>query len=283
MKFSGALLAAVAIALLGATAAEAKQAKLNGQLVAGAVTKGGKVQAPVLLSEKTAKKLKLRSPLATLTTKGSKTIPAPNPAGGGTVEVAPSTLRAGDSLTGKAKLKGSAKKLMPTIKGSKLEITDRESAYSVDELTAAIVDLYRAFGALSLRVDALETTLVSVQQQLEELKQQNAGLAAQIDSILGDIADLEGALAALQTVVGGLPTQAQLQAVIDDVTSLQSSLAALQATVDGLEDADFQGQIDALETDLGTLQTQVNGVAADINFLCGNAGLLVVLGASCPA
>ena len=42
---------------------------------------GSKVEAPVLFSSQSAKKLKLRSPLATVVLKGSKAVPVPNPVG----------------------------------------------------------------------------------------------------------------------------------------------------------------------------------------------------------
>ncbi len=261
MKFPAALLAAAAIALFGAAAAEAKQTKLDGRLVAGAVTKGSKVSAPVLLSEKTAKKLKLRSPLATLTTKGSKTIPAPNPAGSGTIEVAPSTMRSGDALTGRAKLKGSAKKLMPKIKGKRLEITDRESAYSVDELTAAVVALYQQVGALGLRVDTLETSFDELRAELEQLKAQNAALAAQIDAQMAQMAALETALDDLTSIVDGLPTQADLDAVIADIADLQADLAALDDLVTD-PTTGLQAQLDGLDSELTTIQGDVAGLLA---------------------
>ena len=117
------LAGALAVLALAAPAAEAK-GRLDGQLIGAATTSGSKVEAPILLTEKSAKQLKLRTPLATLTTKASKSLLAPNPFGEGTVQILPGTLRAGDELAGKAKLKGNAKALMPKLKAQKLEVTE---------------------------------------------------------------------------------------------------------------------------------------------------------------
>ncbi len=233
MTALAAALAVIALLFVAAPAAEAKQAKLDGQLIGGATTAGSKVEAPILLTEKSAKKLKLRSPLATLTTNASKTLPAPNPLGEGVVQIAPATLRAGDELLGKAKLTGSRKALMPKLKGSGLQVTGRESRFTVDELTDALVALYQQVGALGLRVDALEVGLVQLRADLEALRAENQSLQGQINGLLADIADLEASLAALNSVVGGLPTAAQLQAVIDNVAALQAELDALETQVAG--------------------------------------------------
>ncbi len=115
-----ALAALFALLMLAAPSAQAKSAALDGTLVANASKAGSKVEAPVLFSSQSAKKLKLRSPLATLVLKGSKGVPVPNPSGAGTVNVLPETLRSGDEIDGTGKLKGSAKKLMPKVKAGKL-------------------------------------------------------------------------------------------------------------------------------------------------------------------
>lgn len=246
-----------AVLALAAPAAEAK-GKLDGQLIAAATTSGSKVTAPILLTEKSAKQLKLRSPLATLTTKASQKLQAPSPTGQGTVQIAAGTLRAGDALTGKGKLKGSKKAMMPKLKGSNLAVTGRESAYSVDELTGALVALYQQVGALGIRVTELETGLASLRAELEALKAQNASLEGQINSILTQITNLDAALDALTTLVGGLPTQAQLDAVIQSIDDLQSQLDAL-----GIDD------IDGLQSELTDLQSQITALDDTIDLICG--------------
>ena len=271
---------------LAAPAAEAK-GKLDGQLIGAATTSGSKVEAPILLTEKSAKQLKLRTPLATLTTKASKSLLAPNPMGEGTVQILPGTLRAGDELAGKAKLKGNAKALMPKLKAQKLEVTSRESRFSVDELTDALVALYGQVGALSLRVTELEAGLASLRAELEALKAENQSLQGQINGLLSQIADLDAALDALTSVVGGLPTAAQLQAVIDSVEDLQDQLDALEALIPGLAtDADItnlQGQITTLSGQLTTLSGTVTGLQTDVSALCAAPGIAILLpGGACP-
>jgi chaperonin cofactor prefoldin len=251
-RVAGSSVAVLAVLAIAAPGALAKQATLSGQLIGDAAKRGSKVEAPVLLSEKSAKQLKLRSPLATLSFKASRSVPVPNPQGAGHVSVAPDTLRSGDRISGKGKLKGSAKKLMPIVKAGSLTVTDRESAYSVDELTAAVADLYQQVGALGLRVDALEDSLADVIAELERLKAQDASLAGQINTLITRLTNLETALEDLTGLVGGLPTAAQLQAVIDDIADLQAELAGL-----GIGDvAGLQGALDTLTgqmTDLTAL------------------------------
>jgi chaperonin cofactor prefoldin len=259
------VLAAIAIAAPGAMA---KQASLDGQLMGDAAKRGSKVEAPVLLSQRSAKQLKLRSPLATLSFKASRSVPVPNPQGAGQVSVAPDTLRSGDRISGKGKLKGSAKKLMPIVKAGRLTVTDRESAYSVDELTAAVAALYQQVGALGLRVDALEDSLADVIAELERLKAKDASLTGQINSLITQLTDLETALQDLTSLVGGLPTAAQLNQALADIAELQNAL-------DNLGIADVAG----LQTTLNGLQTQINGLVADVNVLCG----LPIVGGVCPA
>ncbi len=244
--------------MLAAPSAQAKSAALDGTLVANASKAGSKVEAPVLFSSQSAKKLKLNSPLATVVLKGSKAVPVPNPSGVGTVNVLPETLRSGDEIDGTGKLKGSAKKLMPKVKAGKLSVTNRESAYSVDELTAALVGLYNQVGALGLRVDALESGLTSLRAELEALKVKNSSLEGQINNLLATITDLEGALDDLTSLVNGLPTAAELQAILDDLDDLQNQIDAL-----GLD-------VGALEGQIATLQGQVSGLLTDVGLICGS-------------
>jgi uncharacterized phage infection (PIP) family protein YhgE len=280
-----ALLGALAL-LVFAAPAQAKQAKLDGQLIAAAATKGSKVTAPILLTEKSAKKLKLRSPLATLTIKASRTLPAPSPTGQGTVQISPSTLRAGDALVGKAKRKGKGKALMPMLAGSKLTVTSRESRYSVEELTDALTALYGQVSALGLRVDALESGLATLQAQLDQLRRDQQGLQDEIDSLITQITNLQGLLDDLTNVVNGLPTMADLQAALAAITQLQADLDTLEALIPGLAtDAELaavqtalQGQITTINGQLTTITGQVNGLIADVNVLCG----LPIVGGVCP-
>lgn len=288
----GVPVAALCVLAIAAPSAAAKQAPLGGQLIGDAAKRGGKIEAPVLLSGQSAKKLGLRSPLATLSLKASKKVPAPNPTGSGKVTVGAETLRSGDRIDGKGKLKGSAKKLMPVVRGSGIEVVERESAYSLDELTAALVALFQRVGALELRVNDLETSLNSqiadLRAEIERLKAKDASLEGQINSVLTQLTTLQTQLqdtiddlAALTSTVGGLPTDADLlvlQGQINTLSSnLTSGLANLQTQVNALPtnaqmttaitnaintlDADLQGQIN-------TLNTTVSGLATDVGLLC---------------
>ena len=252
--------------------ADAKRAKLGGQLVGDAQAKGSKVTAPILLSQSTAKKLKLDSALATLKTKRSTQLSAPNPTGTGTVKIGADTLRSGDELAGKAKVKGNREAVIPKVAGSKLSVKDRESAFSVDELTAALVALYSQVNALTVRVndleDALQSQIDALRAELEALKAENASLAGQINSILTQLTSLESALGTLETTVTGLV--GDLADVDTALTGLQNQLTTLAGELDALEAivGPLGVDVDTLQTQVGTLQGQVTGLLADVSLLC---------------
>jgi prefoldin subunit 5 len=275
------LISGIALLALSAPAAQAKGAKLDGQLVAAAATKGSKVTAPILLSDKTAKKLKLKSPLATLTTKKSQMLPAPNPAGEGTVQIAAGTLRAGDAMAGKVKTSGSKKALVPKLKGSKLQVTSRESRYSVDELTDALTALYAQVGALGLRVTNLELNVAQIRQELEEVKEQNGSLEGQIEDLLAQLTDLEGVVADLEDLIGTLPTAQDLQDALDAIADLEDAVEAIEALLPGLAtDADItalQNSLNALDGELDSLTTDVTALQDTVDILCA----LPIIGGAC--
>jgi uncharacterized protein YoxC len=253
----GSSVTVLAVFAIAAPGAMAKQAALDGQLIGDASKAGSKVVAPVLLTGQSAKKLKLRSPLATLSMKASKGVPVPNPTGAGIVTVTPDTLRSGDEIDGKGKLKGSSKKLMPIVKAGSLNVTDRESAYSVDELTAAVVGLFSRVGALELKVADLESAISGIRAELEELKRQNSGLSGQINSILGQLNSLTTQLNSLTSLVNGLPSAAALNQALADIAALQADLNALEAVVN-----DPTTGLAALQTQLTTLQGDVTDLLA---------------------
>lgn len=249
-------LAASAVAmLLIPAAAEARKAPLDAQLLAPPQVKGKKVTAPVLVSQRTAKKLKLGSPVAVFVTKSAKKLRAPNPLGPGRVQIRARTLRAGDELRGRAKLKGKPDKLLPKVKGMNFKVKSRESAFSVDELTAAVVALAGQLNALSLRMDELEKSMLSelakLRAELEALALKFPELQAQIDEILAKLDALESGLADLQT---------QIDALTGTVTGLESDMAAVQTTISGL-----QGDVASLQTDLATLEGTVGTLSTDLD------------------
>ena len=283
----GTLLVGACLLLLALVApqAEAKSAKLDAQLVGNAVAKGSKVTAPVLLSSSTAKKLKVDSALATLTMKRSAQLNAPAPSGTGTYQIGAETLRSGDNLTGKAKLKGSRAAIIPTLAGSKLSVKSRESAYSVDELTNLVVTLFGQLNSLTIRVDALEDDfqlqLDALRAELEALKAQNASLTGQINSILAQLGTLQTTVNGLQTTIAGITgqlgtlttqlngLQTQITTLAGQLTGLQTDLDALEALVGGVNVANLQTTVNGLVTQVGTLQTTVNGLVTDVGILCG--------------
>lgn len=224
--------ASLAIAGFAAPAAEAKKAKLDGQLIAPAISKGKKVEASVLLSKKSAKKLKLGSPIATLVLKGNKTLKAPSPTGNGKVGITADSLRSGDQVKGRAKMNGKQrKKLMPKLKAQKVNVKSRESRYSVDELTDALVGLFGNVNVLSKRLGELTTSvnasIADLQAQIDELKEGNLNLQAQLDAITAQLAALETGLAALESELNNLS--------IDDIDGLQAELTALETDITALE------------------------------------------------
>lgn len=240
--------AALTVGVLAVPAAEARKTKLDGQLIAPAISKGKRVKAAVLLSQKSARKLKLDTPLATLVVRASKTIKAPNPAGKGKVKIPADSLRPGDHVKGRGKAKGK-RKLIPKVRAKRLKVKSRESRYSVDELTDALLFLFGQLYALSNRFDefsaSVQATLADLQAQIDVLKDQD--LQAQIDAMLARLAALEAGLAALEADVAALSTQ---------VGDLENAVTQLQADV-----ATLESEVDALEAD-------VNALCADPLLVC---------------
>jgi predicted nucleic acid-binding Zn-ribbon protein len=270
---AGTMVCMALFAVLGLVAptAQAAKPKLDGQLIAPLATKGNKIEAPVLLTSKSAKSLGVGKALATVTTKASKKLKAPNPYGKGQIEVAAETLRPGDRLKGRGKLKGKADKLMPKVKGTKLKIASRESRFSNDELADAIIALANQLNALSLRVDQLEATLLA---ELAALKAQLDGLP-DIDALLAQIEALEASLNSLTGRVDGLETD--LDGALDDIATLQSQVTTLQSTVGSLQSSvgTLQTQMATVQGQILTIQGQITTIQGQITTICSDAALTI--------
>ena len=273
---AGLAVVSMAIAPSGAMAAKGK---LDAQLIAPIATKGKQVRAPVLLSDKSAKKLKTGKVLATLTIKRSKKLKAPSPYGAGQVRVAADSLRPGDRLKGKAKSRRSRAGLMAKVKAKKAKISSRESRFSNDELADGLYALATQLAALTLRVDELEATflteLAALKKQLDDLAARFPDLEAQIDEILAQLAALESGIGALQDDLDALTGRVgDLETGLADA---EAAIAALQGQIDLLNTnlTDLTGEVGGLDAtlqatqdELDALQAEVLALEADVNLLC---------------
>lgn len=220
------VLAALALcaALLAPAASEARIATLDGQLLTPPKAKGGKVQAPVLLSETSLRRFDLETAVATLVVRRSAKLSAPSPNGGKRIEIDAEDMRSGDTVRGRAKVP-SGEDPLPKLKVRKLRVRKRESGYSVDELADAILKLATDLDALSARVDELSDQLTDLDGTVDQLNETLTSLQSQVSSLQSQLSTLQGQLNSLNTTVGSLQTT---------VNSLDSQLDTLQGTVDGI-------------------------------------------------
>src|SRR5437764_5733122 len=104
MRYRLPVLCALAAGLLVPGAAEAKTSKLQGQIVGSAYAAGSKAAVPVLLKSASARKARLRTPLALLLVPSSSKVRAAGRS------VKPMALRTGDVFTAKATVTGTARR-----------------------------------------------------------------------------------------------------------------------------------------------------------------------------
>jgi prefoldin subunit 5 len=270
------------------SAAEARSLGVRGQVIAQPGVARGKVRVPVLLNERAERRLRLGGRVVRLILPKTS---APKPDGGGRITIPATAIRSGDTLSGRVKLPRRARRLARkrgpiSLRGARMRVVRRESAYSTDELTVSVLALARELVGVYARLDSLDRALESVRSRLAALESTTGGVQSgdsqSGDSQSGDLAALEsqvdeltGEMDSLQTSLAGV--QSSLAELTADVATLQDGpgtsqgqepapqeeVTALQGQVTAL-----QGQVTSLDDHASTLESQVASVQNTLNAIC---------------
>jgi hypothetical protein len=284
VRFIPTLIVTVAAVAIAVPSASAKTTRVEGHVIAPPAAQGKRTSVPLLLTERSERRLKLRKGIVRVLVSPRARLSAPGPGGRGSVKLAPSALQAGDRVRAVAKLsrkkiKRLRKRSVPSFAVSKVGVIARASALSNDDLARMIAELDARLTALSQRVDGLAASnaaqLAALRSDFDGLSARTgvlesgfASLGGSLDTLLARIDLLEGIvdpdlLAALQGDVGSLLSRT---GTLEGVTGgLNSSLTTLTGTVGGLESSlgDVQGQ-------LGPLLTTVDGLSGRVDLAEGS-------------
>jgi uncharacterized protein YoxC len=272
------LIVAVAAVAISAPSAQAKTTRIDGQVIAPPGAKGKRTSVPLLLTERSERRLKLRKGIVRVVLAPRARLSAPGPGGRGSVKLTPSALQAGDRVRAVAKLsrkqvKRLRKQTVPAFAVRRVSVVARASSLSNDDLARMVAELDARLTALSRRVDglaasnaaqmaALRGALDSLTARTGVLESGFAGFGSSLDSLLTRIELLEGLvdpelLAALSDDVDSLLGRAD---ALEGVTGgLTTSLGGLTGTVGGLQTSltTTQGQLGPLLTTVGDLSDRV--------------------------
>lgn len=315
-RFTVFVTAVLALALPAAAnakpAAKAKSAPIAGQVIAAPTIAKGKARIPVLLSERSGRRLSVD--IVRVVVSNRSAISVPRPDGAGRIEVKLATLRTGDAIKGRVRFtRRSLKKRVPALKIKRLRVTSRESAYSNRELMEAIkflrgeisslsgrldrqiVETNAAFalvnsrfGLLETRMSSLERRMSSAEQRLSSLESQmvqlqdamktlEAALDARIRELEGTVGDLQEQLMALKGEVGLLTSRVDtLEATVGQ---LQLQLTALESRVNAL-DASLAALASSVGTSLQTTQAELDALSAQVTSVEENYAILLAAQAS---
>jgi Baculovirus polyhedron envelope protein, PEP, C terminus len=232
--------------------ADAKTSTLQGQIVGAAYAAGAKTAVPVLLRSASARRNKLRTPLALLLVPSSSTVRA------GGRAVRPMALRAGDVFKAKATVSRAARRAVYpsiTLRKGALSVSKRGSAPSATELQDQINALS---AALSQFANAVVAQLGDVRGQLAAMRLELAGLSAAVDALRAQTPNLpagvQGQINTLTTQISTI--QSQLTSLTSQLSTVSTTLAGVTSTLAGIA----PGQLTQALTDITTLQTLVGGV-----------------------
>lgn len=288
VRFAQTLIVAIAAVAVAAPAASAKTIRVEGHVIAVPAVQGKRTSVPLLLTERSERRLKLRKGIVRVLVSPRARLSAPGPGGQGSVKLAPSALQAGDRVRAVAKLsrkrvKRLRKRSVPAFSVRKVRVTARASSLSNDDLARMIAELDARLTALSQRVDGLAASsaaqmaslrggLDSVTARTGVLESGFAGFGGSLDSLLARIDLLEGLvdpdlLASLSDDVDSLLGRTD---ALEGVTGgLTSSLATLNGTVGGLE-----ASLSGVQGQLGPLLTTVDGLSGRLDSAEGSLGQL---------
>ena len=240
MKLAAAHIAAVlALAGLAApSAAHAKAAVLKGEVAGQAWRVGTKTVVPVLLSARSAKRAKLRSPVGVLVLSARS---VRTPAGA----IRPLLLRPADRVKTRAKVRaGDRRASYWRIGARSLTVTKRSPTRSAAELEALVSRLRADLAALSKALTWLATYtqngFVKHSADIEALRREITALKAQVAALAAEIRRMGGTLptGTIPLGPGGTPSVDELvksvETVEGAVTGLGGTAGTLTGTVAGL-------------------------------------------------
>jgi len=150
--FTAALALVLPAAANAKPAAKAKSAPIAGQVIAAPTIAKGKARIPVLLSERSGRRLRVDIVRVIVSSRAS--ISVPRPLGAGRMTIKANTLRTGDAVKGRVRFTRKAlKRSVPALKMKGLRVTSRENAFSNRELVEAIQFLAGQISFVSGRLD----------------------------------------------------------------------------------------------------------------------------------
>lgn len=230
MKLAAAPIAAVLAlaALAAAPTAHAKTAVLKGEVTGQPWRVGTKTVVPVLLSARSAKRAKLRSPAGVLVLKG-RSVRTPRGA------IGPLRLRLADRVRTRTKIR-SGHRQAPywRIDARSLTVTKRSATLSAAELEALVAQLRSDLVALSKTLIGLATY---TQNGFVKLNADITLLKAQIAALAAEIRRMGGTLPAgtIPLGAGGTPVVGELGETVENVeTDLDGAVNTVTGTVGGL-------------------------------------------------
>ncbi|HWC28011.1 MAG TPA: hypothetical protein VG474_15580, partial [Solirubrobacteraceae bacterium] len=280
-----ALITAVLLLALPATAAEAKSPKrgaktvqLKGTVVGSPyVASPSKSAVPVLITKQSAKRAGLASPVGVVIVPRRRLVATPEG------RVLPGQLRLGDRWKGRTRISRSTRKAVYTrIAMKRIDVYRRSKTLSTEELESIVAQTRRdlaslqarvrdlssqtALGLSSLRADVagLRADLAALRIDLNALKAQVAALNAALESVRSELAAridaLDGDLAGLHATLSGL--LARTQTVENRLDAVEASLAGMLQALAGLQTdlLNLGGTVSNLAGDLAALTTRVGAI-----------------------
>jgi hypothetical protein len=274
VKFIPTLVVTFAAMAIAAPSAQAATTRVEGHVIAPPGAKGKRTSVPLLLTERSERRLKLRKGIVRVLVAPRARLSVPAPGGHGSVKLAPSALQAGDRVQAVAKLsrkqvKRLRKRSVPAFAVRRASVTARASSLSNDELARMIAELDVRLTALSQRVDGMAASNAA----------QMAGLRGDLDSLAVRTGALENGLAAFGSsldalldrvdLLVGLVDPELLAALSGDVDSLLGRADALESVTGGLNLSlgELGGTVGNLQTSLTTAQGQLGPLLDQVGAL----------------
>jgi uncharacterized phage infection (PIP) family protein YhgE len=276
VKFIPTLIVAVAAVTIVVPSASAKTTRVEGHVIAPPTAKGKRTSVPLLLTERSERRLKLRRGIVRVLVAPRARLSAPGPGGKGSVTLTPSALQAGDRVQAVAKLsrkqvKRLRKRSVPAFAVRRVSVVARASSLSNDDLARMIAELDARLTALSQRVDGMAA---SNADQFASLRSDLDSLAARTGVLESSFASLGGSLDELLAridLLEGLVDPELLAALQDDVDSLLGRTGALEGVTGGLTTslAGLTGTVGGLETSLDAIDSQLDPLLTTVDSLSG--------------